>query len=85
MARLASYFLYHSLGVFMITLHTNFGDICLELNPEKAPKTCANFTQYVEDGFYDGTIFHRVINNFMVHDRRHEAKNHPRHHRQRSR
>jgi peptidyl-prolyl cis-trans isomerase B (cyclophilin B) len=50
----------------MITLHTNFGDITLELNPEKAPKTCANFTQYVEDGFYDGTIFHRVINNFMV-------------------
>jgi peptidyl-prolyl cis-trans isomerase B (cyclophilin B) len=50
----------------MITLHTNFGDITLELNPEKAPKTCANFKQYAEDGFYDGTIFHRVINNFMV-------------------
>lgn len=50
----------------MITLHTNFGDITIELNPEKAPKTCANFKQYVEDGFYDGTIFHRVINNFMV-------------------
>lgn len=50
----------------MITLHTNFGDITIELNPEKAPKTCANFKQYAEDGFYDGTIFHRVINNFMI-------------------
>ncbi|HEY6529174.1 MAG TPA: peptidylprolyl isomerase [Cellvibrionaceae bacterium] len=50
----------------MITLHTNLGDITIELNPEKAPKTCANFKQYVEDGFYDGTIFHRVINNFMI-------------------
>ncbi|MEY4590787.1 MAG: hypothetical protein RL497_2863 [Pseudomonadota bacterium] len=50
----------------MITLHTNLGDITIELNPEKAPKTCANFKQYAEDGFYDGTIFHRVINNFMV-------------------
>jgi peptidyl-prolyl cis-trans isomerase B (cyclophilin B) len=50
----------------MITLHTNLGDITIELNPEKAPKTCANFKQYAEDGFYDGTIFHRVINNFMI-------------------
>lgn len=50
----------------MIKLKTNQGDILLELDEEKAPKTCANFIQYVEDGFYDGTIFHRVINNFMV-------------------
>lgn len=50
----------------MITLHTNYGDFTLELDFEKAPKTAANFKQYAEDGFYDGTIFHRVINNFMV-------------------
>jgi len=50
----------------MITLHTNFGDIKLELNEEKAPKTTANFTQYAESGHYDNTIFHRVIDGFMV-------------------
>ncbi|MFK5985227.1 MAG: peptidylprolyl isomerase [Pseudomonadota bacterium] len=50
----------------MIKLTTNFGDIMIELNHEKAPKTCANFEQYVKDGFYDGTVFHRVINGFMV-------------------
>jgi peptidyl-prolyl cis-trans isomerase B (cyclophilin B) len=50
----------------MITLHTNFGDITLELDFEKAPKTCANFIAYAKDGFYDGTIFHRVISNFMI-------------------
>lgn len=50
----------------MIRLKTNQGDILLELDEEKAPKTCANFIQYVEDGFYNGTIFHRVINNFMI-------------------
>ncbi len=50
----------------MITLKTSFGDIRIELDEEKAPKTCANFRQYVEDGFYDGTIFHRVINGFMI-------------------
>lgn len=49
-----------------ITLTTNYGDIVLELDAEKAPKTVANFVQYVEDGFYDGTIFHRVIDNFMI-------------------
>ena len=42
------------------------GDITLELDAEKAPKTVANFLQYARDGFYDGTIFHRVINNFMI-------------------
>jgi len=50
----------------MITLHTNFGDIKLVLDFEKAPKTAANFQEYVEAGFYDGTVFHRVIDNFMV-------------------
>jgi peptidyl-prolyl cis-trans isomerase B (cyclophilin B) len=50
----------------MITLKTNKGDIVIELNPEAAPKTCENFEQYVRDGFFDGTIFHRVINNFMI-------------------
>jgi len=50
----------------MIILHTNFGDISLELDYEKAPKTAANFEQYVTDGFYDGVIFHRVINGFMI-------------------
>lgn len=50
----------------MITLHTNYGDIAVELDFEKAPKSAANFKQYAEEGFYNGTIFHRVINNFMV-------------------
>lgn len=50
----------------MVTLHTNFGDITLELDAEKAPITSANFLQYVDNGFYDGTIFHRVINGFMI-------------------
>ena len=50
----------------MVTLKTNFGDITLELFEDKAPKTVANFLSYVQDGFFDNTIFHRVINNFMV-------------------
>ena len=50
----------------MITLKTNQGDIVIELDHEKAPKSCANFEQYVRDGHYDGTIFHRVISNFMI-------------------
>jgi peptidyl-prolyl cis-trans isomerase B (cyclophilin B) len=50
----------------MITLHTSFGDIKLELDFEKAPKTAANFKQYCEEGQYEGTIFHRVIDGFMV-------------------
>ena len=52
----------------MITLHTNFGDITLQLDAEKAPITAANFMKYVEDGFFDGTIFHRVIDGFMLQD-----------------
>jgi len=50
----------------MILLKTNFGDITIELNYEKAPKTAANFEAYVKDGFYDGLVFHRVIDGFMV-------------------
>ncbi len=50
----------------MIILHTNHGDISLELDAAKAPKTVANFLQYVRDGHYDNTVFHRVIDGFMV-------------------
>ncbi|MFT6733387.1 MAG: peptidyl-prolyl cis-trans isomerase B (cyclophilin B) [Polaribacter sp.] len=50
----------------MITLHTNFGDIKIQLNEEKAPNTVKNFIQYAESGHYAGTVFHRVIENFMV-------------------
>ena len=50
----------------MITFHTNFGDFTLELDFDKAPVTAANFKQYAEEGHYDGTIFHRVIDGFMV-------------------
>ena len=47
-------------------LHTTYGDITIELDADKAPKTAENFAQYVRDGYYDGTIFHRVIPNFMI-------------------
>ncbi|MBR9868040.1 MAG: peptidyl-prolyl cis-trans isomerase [Oceanospirillales bacterium] len=50
----------------MIVLHTNFGDITIELDYEKAPKSAENFENYVKDGFYDGVIFHRVIDGFMI-------------------
>lgn len=50
----------------MVKLSTNFGDISIELNAEKAPITVANFIKYVEEGFYDGLIFHRVIDGFMI-------------------
>jgi peptidyl-prolyl cis-trans isomerase B (cyclophilin B) len=50
----------------MITLKTSVGDIVIELDHEKAPKSCENFEQYVREGHYDGTIFHRVIGNFMI-------------------
>nr|VFK46902.1 MAG: peptidyl-prolyl cis-trans isomerase B (cyclophilin B) [Candidatus Kentron sp. TC]VFK55548.1 MAG: peptidyl-prolyl cis-trans isomerase B (cyclophilin B) [Candidatus Kentron sp. TC] len=49
-----------------IRLSTNFGDIVLTLDENKAPKTVENFLRYVQDGHYDGTIFHRVIENFMI-------------------
>ena len=50
----------------MVKLHTNHGTITLELDAEKAPKTVENFLQYVRDGFFDGTVFHRVIDGFMI-------------------
>ena len=50
----------------MIKMQTNHGTISIELDTEKAPETCANFEQYIKDGFYDGTIFHRVIDGFMI-------------------
>jgi len=49
-----------------VRITTNLGDIVLELYPDKAPKTVENFLQYVNDGFYDNTLFHRVIDGFMI-------------------
>lgn len=49
-----------------VRLETDKGTLVLELYPDRAPETVANFLQYVDDGFYDGTIFHRVIPNFMI-------------------
>lgn len=50
----------------MVKLQTSMGDIVIELNEEAAPVTVKNFLQYVEDGFFDGKIFHRVMPNFMI-------------------
>jgi cyclophilin family peptidyl-prolyl cis-trans isomerase len=50
----------------MITIKTNHGDISVELFDEKAPVSCENFLQYIKDGHFNGTIFHRVIPNFMI-------------------
>ncbi|MEW5770439.1 MAG: peptidylprolyl isomerase [Pseudomonadota bacterium] len=50
----------------MVKLTTNFGPITLELNAAAAPVTVANFLQYVKDGHFDGTLFHRVIDGFMI-------------------
>lgn len=50
----------------MVKLQTNFGDIVLDLDAEKAPITVANFLDYVNSGFYNGVIFHRVIDGFMI-------------------
>lgn len=52
--------------VAMIRMQTNFGTIEIELDAAKAPKTVENFLTYAREGFYDGTIFHRVIDNFMI-------------------
>ncbi len=49
-----------------VEMRTSLGDVVLELYPDKAPKTVENFLQYVDDGFYKNTIFHRVISNFMI-------------------
>ncbi len=53
-------------GPAKVELKTSMGDIVIELDEDKAPVTVANFLKYVEDSFYDGTIFHRVINKFMI-------------------
>ena len=50
----------------MVTLHTNHGNITIELDAERAPVTVKNFLDYVNSGFYDNTVFHRVIDNFMI-------------------
>jgi peptidyl-prolyl cis-trans isomerase B (cyclophilin B) len=50
----------------MITLHTNMGDITVELDFENTPKTAENFLNYAKSGHYEGTIFHRVMNGFMI-------------------
>jgi len=50
----------------MIKLHTNYGEITIDLNNEKAPITTQNFIDYVNSGHFDNTIFHRVINDFMI-------------------
>lgn len=50
----------------MVKLHTNLGTITLQLNAEKAPNTVKNFIDYVNSGFFSNTIFHRVIDNFMI-------------------
>lgn len=49
-----------------VVMQTSMGDIVIELYPQKAPKSVANFLQYVDEGFYNGTIFHRVIDGFMI-------------------
>ena len=49
-----------------VKLETNMGDIVIELDAAKAPKTAANFLSYVKDGFYNGTVFHRVMDGFMI-------------------
>ncbi|MFT6955018.1 MAG: peptidyl-prolyl cis-trans isomerase B (cyclophilin B) [Halieaceae bacterium] len=50
----------------MVIIRTTFGELKLELDAEKAPKTVDNFLKYAGEGYYDGTIFHRVIDNFMI-------------------
>ncbi len=50
----------------MVVFETSKGDITIELYPDDAPDTVQNFLKYVDDGFFDGTIFHRVIPNFMI-------------------
>lgn len=50
----------------MVTFHTNYGDIVIKTFADKAPATVENFLDYCKEGFYDNTIFHRVINGFMI-------------------
>lgn len=53
-------------GKPVVIIQTSLGDITVQLDAEKAPKSVANFLNYVDSGFYDGTVFHRVIKNFMI-------------------
>jgi peptidyl-prolyl cis-trans isomerase B (cyclophilin B) len=53
-------------GTSTVRLYTNYGPITIELDHQRAPKTAENFEAYVRNGFYDGTLFHRVINGFMI-------------------
>ncbi len=64
----------HADGLPKVSMKTSAGEIVLELNPEKAPKTVDNFLQYVKAGFYSGTTFHRVINGFMIQGGGYDAK-----------
>ncbi len=61
-----------------VAIHTNMGDIVVELNPDKAPKSVGNFVQYVRDKAYDGTVFHRVIKDFMIQGGGYDASYKPR-------
>lgn len=54
------------IGKLMVVLHTNFGDITIKMFEQEAPNTVKNFLEYANAGFYNGTIFHRVIDGFMV-------------------
>lgn len=60
------FLLSHSMPNPTVTLHTNHGDITLEIFADKVPKTAKNFVELAKKGYYDGTIFHRVITDFMI-------------------
>jgi cyclophilin family peptidyl-prolyl cis-trans isomerase len=62
----AYYFIIFSMPNPTVTLHTNHGDITLEIFADKVPKTAKNFVELAKKGYYDGTIFHRVITDFMI-------------------
>lgn len=64
----------HAEGMPKVSMKTSFGEIVLELNPEKAPKSVDNFLQYVKAGHYNGTTFHRVIEGFMIQGGGYDAK-----------
>ena len=53
-------------GEAIVTMHTSMGDISIRMVPDKAPKACENFIAHAKEGYYDGLIFHRVINGFMI-------------------
>ena len=66
----------HAEGLPKVAMKTSFGEIVLELNPEKAPKSVDNFLQYVKAGHYNGLTFHRVINGFMIQGGGYDAQGH---------